>query len=404
MSNRHGVTVADDEVLADMISRAERRLIVVAPGLSLSVAEDLADRWMLLGRESVSVTLDVDPEVCRLGYGQIDAVRLLQNTATRLGTTLNTHAGVRIGVVIADDETLIYAPTPLNVEAGPLGGAGILKPNAIRVGSPPAELQRDLGAGPDGCRAQIVGLDPVSRHTLDAVEADLRRLPPQAVDISRMLRVYSARIEFVELRLLGCAVARKTIHIPPDLVGMADAGTAKLLESKFRLIDEADAGVWGTELTRIRDFIVARFLVHLPTYGYLLRVADKPMFELAVQTLRKMLRRARQRKVGQLQAAMDRRLGVLRAALLRAVQASPPKRWGAITDQKDVAKRLTDELRTLAGSADEMVSSARVVLRYKGVTYETLTDAGFATLVRERLPDLPVLLDQEDAAPARCVL
>jgi hypothetical protein len=404
MSNRHGVTVADDEVLAGMIARAERRLIVVAPGLSLSVAEDLADSWMLMGRESVSVTLDVDPEVCRLGYGEIQAVRLLQNTATRLGTTLNTHAGVRIGVVIADDETLIYAPTPLNVEAGPLSRAGTLKPNAIRVGSPPAELQRDLGAGPDGCRAQIVGLDPVSRHSLEAVEEDLRRLPPQSVDISRMLRVYSARIEFVELRLLGCAVARKTIHIPPDLVGMADADTAKLLESKFRLIDEADAGVWGTELTRIRDFIVERFLVHLPTYGYVLRVADKPMFELAVQTLGKMLRRARQRKVGRLQAAMDRRLEVLRDALLQAVQASPPKRWAPVADQKAVAKRLTDELRTLAGSAEEMVSNARVVLRYKGVTYETLTDAGFAKLVREQLPDLPVLLDQGDAAPVRSAL
>ncbi|HYE60715.1 MAG TPA: hypothetical protein VD997_01855 [Phycisphaerales bacterium] len=393
----HAMVVADDDVIAGMITRARRRVIVVAPGLSEDLAEDPAECWLLLGRDAVSITLDVDPEVCRLGYGDIKAVRLLQTTAARLGATLNTHAGIRIGVVIADDETLIFAPTPLNVEAAPASNAATLKPNAIRVGSPPPELQRDLGAGPNGVREQIVGLDPVDRHVLQAVEADLERLPPAPVDLSRMLRVYTARIEFVELRLLGCMTSRKTIKIPADLVGIPDEKTGNLLESTFRLIDEADAGVWGTELTRIRDFIVARFLVHLPTYGYILRLADKPKFELAVRTLVKMLNRARRRKGGHLQAAMNRRLEVLHAALLPAVSAHPPERWYVTATHSDIPELLREELHELAGTAEEMLEGARVELRYKGVTYETLTDEGFFALVSQRLSDMPVLLDEREA-------
>ena len=397
----HAVTVANDLTLEQMIDQAQRRLIIVAPGLSMEVAEAVAERWQLLGRDSVSITLDVDSEVCRLGYGEIKAVRLLQEAANKLHTTLNTHPGIRIGVVISDDQTLIYAPTPLNVEASPRWGPSVpLKPNAIRIGLPPAELERDLGAGPEGLKDQIMGLDAVRREQLDAVEEDLRTLPPQRVDVSRLLRVYTAHIEFVELRLMGCMVNRRTIQVPSDLVGLADEKTRKLLESKFKILDEADAGVWGEELRRIKDFIVGRFLVRLPSYGHVIRLRDKGKFELAAKTLRKMLDRARKRKCQSLQAAIDRRLAALEAALLPAVVCHPPSRWPTDLLNFDAADQLHEELAALAGTAEEMLQEAKVEVRYKGVTYETLIDPAFIAVVKNALPALGRLHEEENAAPA----
>jgi hypothetical protein len=397
---QHAVTVADDEALAEMIIGAQRRLIIIAPGLSTVLAIVLAERWAELGKDAVSVTLDVDPEVCRMGFGTIEAVRLLQETAGTLGTTLNTHPGIRIGVVISDDQTLIFAPTPLNIEAGPKSGPQApLMPNAIRVGLPPADLERDLGAGPEGVKDQIVGLDPVSPHQLEKVEEELKAVPPQPVNISRMLRVFTAQIQFVELRLEGCMVARKVIDIPSDLVGLADERTRRLLESKFRLIDQADADVWGEELRRIKDFIVKRFLVHLPTYGHVLRMKDKAKFERAVRTLEKMLHRARKRKCGKLQQAIDRRVNLLQCALAPAVKAHPPLRWHERLERRTPVEMLECELKELAGTAQQMLEDAKVEVRYKGVTYETLNDPGFVALVRERISDLAVLYEEMDAAP-----
>jgi hypothetical protein len=61
-----------------------------------------------------------------------------------------------------------------------------------------------------------------------------------------------------------------------------------------------------------------------------------------------------------------------------------------------ISGHLLEELTKLAGTAKEVTSTARVELRYKGVTYEALTEQGFVMLVRERLPDLPKLFDSEE--------
>lgn len=71
-ASEHAMTVANDVVLGEIVDRAERRLIIVAPGMSAALAEIVAERWRLLGAEAVSITLDVDPEVCRLaGFDSI---------------------------------------------------------------------------------------------------------------------------------------------------------------------------------------------------------------------------------------------------------------------------------------------------------------------------------------------
>lgn len=84
----HAMAMANDDTLSEMIWRAQRRVIVVAPGLTTRVADTLARKWWLLQPEQVSVTLDVNPEVCRLGYGELAALQLLEKTAAERHTTL----------------------------------------------------------------------------------------------------------------------------------------------------------------------------------------------------------------------------------------------------------------------------------------------------------------------------
>ncbi|MEX2212627.1 MAG: hypothetical protein WD768_00770, partial [Phycisphaeraceae bacterium] len=380
----------------------KHRLIVVAPGLHYRVAKTLAERWKLLGPLAVSITLDVDPEVCRLGFGDIEAVKLLESTARNMCTLLTTHPGIRIGVIIADDETLIYAPTPLLIEASPDAlneDATSIKPNAIRVGLPPADLERDLGAGPDGEGERIIGLDLVEHETLAAVEADLKELPPQPFDITRRLRVFTAHLEFVELRMIGWNLSRRTVTLPAELVGVIDEENRALLESKFRVLANTNIEDHFTHLERIKEFIVKRFLVHLPSYGALLRLKDKPKFELAIQTLTKMLNRACLRAKRKLQEKIDQNIAKLAEALLPILKRKPPKHRQDCLMLEDDATWLTGELQSLAGSAEDMFKHAKVEVRYKGVTYETLNDKAFVEAVQARMKDMTRLHDETDAAP-----
>ncbi len=101
-------TVASDENLNRLILTATERLVVVAPGLSLEVALTLANRIKRDGGPKVvSVILDVDPEVCRLGFGDIESLDLIGSALALKGLQIHTQKGVRIGLVIADGEVLV---------------------------------------------------------------------------------------------------------------------------------------------------------------------------------------------------------------------------------------------------------------------------------------------------------
>jgi hypothetical protein len=85
-----------------LIHGAMRRLVVIAPGLSEPVAKALIERWHALGPTGVHVVLDPDPEVCRLGYGELTALTLPQAEAERIGSTIHQQRGLRIGAVVTD--------------------------------------------------------------------------------------------------------------------------------------------------------------------------------------------------------------------------------------------------------------------------------------------------------------
>ena len=88
-----------------------------APGVRKKVAEAICGAGERLGDAgNVSVILDVSEEVCRIGFGDIEGLRILQQNRLICGR-LSAQEGVRIGILITDEDTLIYTPTALLQEA-----------------------------------------------------------------------------------------------------------------------------------------------------------------------------------------------------------------------------------------------------------------------------------------------
>jgi hypothetical protein len=87
-------TVTDDLRLTTLIRRAQRRLVFMAPAVSLPVATALIDRLNELRPEAVAITLDVDAETYRLGYGDPDALGLLYAATRQRGCPLNKQVGL----------------------------------------------------------------------------------------------------------------------------------------------------------------------------------------------------------------------------------------------------------------------------------------------------------------------
>ncbi len=119
-----------DELLINAIRRASERVVLISPGVWPPVAEAVAAAWEKLGCDRVTVILDVDPEICRIGYGSLEGIQILQNAAAKQGEALGQEPGIRICVFIVDQETFVFSPTPRQLEAPPgesPGSASLLR-------------------------------------------------------------------------------------------------------------------------------------------------------------------------------------------------------------------------------------------------------------------------------------
>jgi hypothetical protein len=393
------ISFTDTELMA-LIHGAMRRLVVIAPGLSESVAKALIERWHALGPTGVHVVLDPDPEVCRLGYGELTALTLLQAEAERIGSTIHQQQGLRIGVVVTDETTAIFAPTPLLIEAGGRPGE---KPNAIQFEMPILDPTGSASASDLGSLS--LNTKPVLDADVQKTSQDLAANPPVKFDVAQKVRVFNARIEFVEFELRGLSVSRKTVRIPPDIMGLAKEPKAqKLLTSSAHLIAD-NTELSGDRVNKLKQFIAEKYLITLPGYGTAILRSNKTNFQVAVKALEKYVRRFQKVLAQKLQAAMDANRELLVTAFLPSVIASPPGRWkrllGDHPSGREIERLLRTELTKAFGSSQALIREMSVKAVFKGVTYESLNDPEFMRIAGKKIPSLEVFHDEYDAAKAQ---
>lgn len=153
----HTFAVASDEALVKMIQSARKRLVIIAPALTKLVADAISQRLDDLGKIDVTVVLDSDPEVYRLGFGDKEALEIVRSASAKQYFDLREQSGVRIGVVISDEMTMIYSPISKTIEAG---STSIEKPNAIILtGDAVDRIANASGAGTDETQREVGSTD-----------------------------------------------------------------------------------------------------------------------------------------------------------------------------------------------------------------------------------------------------
>jgi hypothetical protein len=389
-------TVASDETLIRMISTAMERLVIVSPGLSVTVATALAARFDE-GRipAELSITLDTDPEICRLGYGEIAAVELLRNVFALRGRSLQTQSGLRIGLVVADSDVLVYSPTPQLIEAGSTSDE---KPNAIRIsGASPEELAFACGANETTVLGHIqeVGLASVTEEAVTEAMSDLTVNPPRKFDLVRLETVFNYKLEFVEFSIEGYRLNAKVVSLPPIILGFAEKDLRERLRNTFRLFeggvpftfpiaDPDDSSIslevnekWFSDEARaIREF----YFISLgsSSYGSLIQKRLKPEFLNKVDRFTVVLSQYATLVRENIQTKVSETRDNLVKSLLPRVVAAPPKEWQAASlsgtlTQEQILRKLEDVIDGAFEKVDQEFSP-KVVCIFKGVRYETIVE------------------------------
>ena len=67
----------DDAALIGLIQAARQRIVFIAPGMTLPVAKALGRRIQEMDQLNITLVLDSDEEVFRVGYGELGALEYL---------------------------------------------------------------------------------------------------------------------------------------------------------------------------------------------------------------------------------------------------------------------------------------------------------------------------------------
>ena len=231
----------NDVVLVSTIERAEKRLVFIAPGLRPPVANALTRAMDIVPHNTIHLVLDVDGEVSRLGYGDKDfkGMEILQAEAAKRGLTVNHHPGIRIGLLIADDVTLIYSPTAESIETE---NRQPDKPNAILL---QAELPKSLAdacaLGEEGHATLEVGNDVIDARKVEAVKRDLAERPAKEFNIARVERVFSSMLQYVEFEIENYKLTTRSLRLDAELFGVRDEVVSQRLASRYHLFAGNDS-------------------------------------------------------------------------------------------------------------------------------------------------------------------
>jgi hypothetical protein len=399
--NEQTICRIDDKQLIEAVNNATRRLVFAAPGVSLDVAKALQVAWRKLGRDAVSVILDVDQAVCRMGCGTLEGLQLLQKTAKEMDGLLCHQPGLRVGIVVSDQTTLVYAPTPLLIEPGAEQPA---RSNGIMLASLPEKLGDELGIGPGAQAEQQIGLDKVPDEQLEALAADLKANPPLPFDISRPMLVFNSQVEFVEFNLEKVQLQRQEIPIPSKVMGLAGSN----IHSLFRLDVGNELLALKEKLEQKKREIDKQFTRPMRGFGgSIIRRTNKPRFEENVKGLRTELESFRVTVRQQFRTVAESNKNKLVDLLLPALKHNPPDECRRLVARQDADEclrnwllgELFDPFNKVAKVADDM----RVTVRFKGVTYECLKDPEFIARAQEAFSDLQLheefLAAREKPAP-----
>ncbi len=410
----------DDAALIQLLGQAKRRIVFIAPGLNLPVAQALGQRFDDIDALDVTVVLDPDEDVCRIGYGEVAALQHLHALAQKQGFWLKSQPGLRVGVLLADEQTLVWSPTARSVEeqpsSSPTAGADLwqepvpLAPNGLMLGADPGEqlahavAAEGTNSGPD--QAEI-GRSAITPAEVKATVQAHQDNPPIPVDLAQVTRVFSSKLQFVELKVTRAKLSKSQLKVPNHLLNVDVNGDLKgLIESKLHafadLRDESvqvpafvngiaacDAQnkplmepVSESSLERKRHDLEKGFIYDIAKFGRLIEKARKTEFSHQLEAYRTQLlahseavRKLLDEKADQiLDEAVD--LIMARSQTAQTRPGEKPHTFNAEAIREELSKgleRAKGETPTLA-------------LVYKDVTYEQTQSADFRAKVSKALP------------------
>lgn len=413
-------TTSTDDNLIALITGARTRLAVIAPGLTTPVAKALAARMTDLPSLSLTVVLDADAEVYRMGYGDAEALEIIREASSNEMFDLREQPGVRIGVVIADDHTMVFSPVSRMIEAGSVTED---KPNAIMLdGGATEKLAAAAGVVEGETEVGITGMEPTR---VAQMTADLKINPPQPFDLTRKLTVFTAAAEFVELKVSNYQLSKRRVTLPEEFVGVDDATLRERISGQIRApLDGIGAQAISIEIDghkeellvdeafieKERREIEGTFTYVLPKKGRLILKRDRADFDRQIVRFEQIVTKFRDALKASIDKAREGFQNQMLSEFAGKWKVNPPsflKRRSGGDDPDRIKGEILSRADVLFSSIVNF-AAPEVIVNYKGIVIEDIRDPEFRSTLRAAMEKAGVdqstldrLFETGDAAAAQ---
>lgn len=430
--------------MIELIKKAERTIVFAAPAISHSVAEAIADRKLVSSNIRIEVILDADPDTLRLGFGEIGGIKILVNN----GIEIRTAPSLRVGALIVDKRSWIFAPTPqiilepangntlnaINInrdmtdwlihamaprdkivdlvkeamDSGPLSTAGSTSSEGRDQGSDDI-LQDDVINEPGPTK--IEDLEPtfgsewitpeIGNNLLDAVELEalsqaVEQSPPKQFDHEREILVYNGYLQFVEMKFSGGRLASRTIRLPEELLkivedidmGVEIKATCKLFENGDDLVPAIKE--FEQKVNDVRRCYTRPLGSDL---GSVILASERAMFDEELKDLHEelddLIKTSKKILEGVIEVNKDRLIKMLMPSLL----SNPPDyfKWKVERSEgtvEECAHEYLDQVFShLMPRAADLLGNMELRCTFKDVTWEMLNEPAFGEAIKKTFPN-----------------
>ena len=237
-----------------------------------------------------------------------------------------------------------------------------------------------------------VSSEVIDEDQVAEVAGRLAQAPPVPFDLARQVRVYTAYLQYVEIKLSGAAIQRRRIVLPNSLLGLsADPEIDERIRTTFDLVKKAsDLSSKGLEqvINRVRDSFTQRLD---DLHGRVFLRSDKAALEARLRACRKLLDDHRKRVMKDSQVHLDESRAEITEYLLPKVVADPPEKLlrsspGGELSCEVARSWIEQQLAGVFPSPEDLVQKMKLEVLYRDVTFENLNGKKFRTLVKAAFP------------------
>lgn len=414
----------DEALIAQTVRDAQSRVVLCIPGFGDVVGAAVIEAHQRLPAGQLLIVVDGTDKAARLGYGHFDAVfQVLQ-----AGVPMRLEQGLRLGVLVADEQGWCFATPPLLVDATMEQATA---PNALALN--PSQIQPTLSAlgyvpptpkvepphaaakkpevadkaenatsteAPTSAETddlRTIGRVVATIEALQPVQEKLRINPPQAFDVARKVQVFNSLVDFVEIEMTGTQLAHQKVSLPSKLLSVADDATRKRLTTSFSLISpQAKIADKSKELRQVLDAIRKKYTHSVAPYGVVALRTDREPLRQAIERVAAQVKAYSEEIKKELGKEIDKSRKQLVENFLPALVKKPPKDlefelvYGG-TDKpikEQVRDWINDQLDKCFPAVDSLLRDMEVRLVIKSVTYEMLKEPKFQKLVRDAYPNV----------------